>query len=636
MPKDTSRPAIAAPAARRAARRLLILLVPALLALAGAGWARAQSGPGVIAYSGVDHNIWRIAADGSARRQLTQDGSSDNPAWVPNGSQILFSSLRDQKVISTTEGAITLSQIYRMNSDGSAQTRLSDGSADDRFPEVIASGDRVIFLRNHNWRAGPTGPVRDTDVGSMRLDGTDYRAHGTQVTDQKTRIDRYPARSSSDGTKIVLIRQEQGKSSQIQVLDVASGRFNTVTLAMDRGAADGTVEYLWPRFDPQGHIVVLRRSFAFGPVDTRLLSLDTSGANVQTLISGLQFESLANGFDVNWPARTLVGARSPELPGGMRPEEIYLFDLAAGTAGRPLDSGHAPAFVSGAGAPAQPTATAAPATPPPGATPGPGGPIISTADPLFYSVWERVDRPVKEGQAVRSWVWGPEAHTSLQEPYGDSTRLVQYFDKARMERNPATDQKPAFVTNGLLVVEMLSGRVQTGPNQYETRSPATIAIGGDGAGNPAPSYAVLARVSSLLGENKAPSAMRSPVTTTLSADGAKGAITFPATERIGYYAAETGHNIPDVFFNFLNQSGKVYVRDGYHTGVVLDWVFTVGYPISEPYWTRMSIAGKAQDVMVQAFQRQILTYIPSYQPPWNVQFGNVGTQYFQWRYGKMP
>ena len=40
--------------------------------------------------------------------------------------------------------------------------------------------------------------------------------------------------------------------------------------------------------------------------------------------------------------------------------------------------------------------------------------------------------------------------------------------------------------------------------------------------------------------------------------------------------------------------------------------------------------------MVQAFQRQMLTYIPDYQPPWNVQFGNVGMQYYQWRYGKSP
>jgi hypothetical protein len=70
--------------------------------------------------------------------------------------------------------------------------------------------------------------------------------------------------------------------------------------------------------------------------------------------------------------------------------------------------------------------------------------------------------------------------------------------------------------------------------------------------------------------------------------------------------------------------------------VVLDWVFTVGYPVTEPYWTRMSIAGQVRDVMVQAFQRQVLTYIPDYQAPWNVQFGNVGLQYYQWRYGKTP
>jgi hypothetical protein len=62
----------------------------------------------------------------------------------------------------------------------------------------------------------------------------------------------------------------------------------------------------------------------------------------------------------------------------------------------------------------------------------------------------------------------------------------------------------------------------------------------------------------------------------------------------------------------------------------------VGYPVTEPYWTRMSIAGQVRNVMVQAFQRQVLTYIPDYQAPWNVQFGNVGMQYYQWRYGKTP
>ena len=44
---------------------------------------------------------------------------------------------------------------------------------------------------------------------------------------------------------------------------------------------------------------------------------------------------------------------------------------------------------------------------------------------------------------------------------------MQYFDKARMEINdPNGDRNNLyFVTNGRLVVEMISGRVQTGDDQ---------------------------------------------------------------------------------------------------------------------------------------------------------------------------
>ena len=61
------------------------------------------------------------------------------------------------------------------------------------------------------------------------------------------------------------------------------------------------------------------------------------------------------------------------------------------------------------------------------------------------------------------------------EPYRESPggqRQVQYFDKARMEiNNPNGDRNnPFFVTNGRLVVEMVSGRIQTGENQYNSRA----------------------------------------------------------------------------------------------------------------------------------------------------------------------
>src|SRR5436853_6522744 len=78
------------------------------------------------------------------------------------------------------------------------------------------------------------------------------------------------------------------------------------------------------------------------------------------------------------------------------------------------------------------------------------------ADGAFQQLWEWTDAPVAAGQAQRSWYWGPAPGASLNEPYSGSKtgmRLVQYFDKARMEvNNPNGDRSsPWFVTTGLLV-----------------------------------------------------------------------------------------------------------------------------------------------------------------------------------------
>ncbi|MEZ4520642.1 MAG: hypothetical protein R3A46_03205 [Thermomicrobiales bacterium] len=55
----------------------------------------------------------------------------------------------------------------------------------------------------------------------------------------------------------------------------------------------------------------------------------------------------------------------------------------------------------------------------------------------FFRTWQRTDWPVRELLAERSWIWGPEAFTTeLVENYEEApgnTRIVQYFDKSRME-----------------------------------------------------------------------------------------------------------------------------------------------------------------------------------------------------------
>ena len=98
------------------------------------------------------------------------------------------------------------------------------------------------------------------------------------------------------------------------------------------------------------------------------------------------------------------------------------------------------------------------------------------ADPAFQAVWQRTDAPVAEGKVARTWVWGPTPGKSMQEPFAEGpggSHLVQYFDKARMEiNNPnGNPADPFYVTNGLLVVEMISGNMQTGANTFSPFKP---------------------------------------------------------------------------------------------------------------------------------------------------------------------
>jgi hypothetical protein len=277
------------------------------------------------------------------------------------------------------------------------------------------------------------------------------------------------------------------------------------------------------------------------------------------------------------------------------------------------------------------------------------------AHPAFKSVWARTDYPVYARTAERSWVWGPGPFASKVEPMAQSpggTRQVQYFDKARMEiNNPNADpDSPWFVTNGLLVYEMISGRMQVGENQFEQREPARIIVAGDvpptmNPVNITPWYASLAKVATLApGQNEAGPKVGQEVVQFLSADGTVS--TRPPQMRPGtlpkfqYYEPTTRHNIPDVFWSFMNQRGIVYEGGRFREGQLMNWVYTLGYPLTEPYWIDIYIVGAKTTakttVMMQAFQRRVLTYNPSNPPGWQVEMGNVGRHYYEWRYGSLP
>ena len=61
--------------------------------------------------------------------------------------------------------------------------------------------------------------------------------------------------------------------------------------------------------------------------------------------------------------------------------------------------------------------------------------------------------------------------------------------------------------------------------------------------------------------------------------------------------------------------------------------YATGYPITEAYWASVKVAGVTQDVLMQCFERRCLTYTPGNPAGWQVEAGNVGRHYYQWRYG---
>ncbi len=265
-------------------------------------------------------------------------------------------------------------------------------------------------------------------------------------------------------------------------------------------------------------------------------------------------------------------------------------------------------------------------------------------DIAFRQVWERTDLPTEAAAVKRTYIWGPALFIAPDgpklprtEPYRDlegGLRAVQYFEKARME---LTTLDRGRVTAGLLVREMISGMIQLGDTQMEPYAPAGVPVAGDPMNNPSPTYGTLAKVASLTpGTNSAADRTGAPIDGALNTAGAivpLVAIADPTT--YAYYVPETKHNIAAPFWTFLTRQGLVVGADGKTAmGKLFDPpFFAVGLPITEPFWTKAIVGGKAQDVLMQAFERRVLTYTPTNPDGFKVEMGNVGAAYARWRYG---
>ena len=245
------------------------------------------------------------------------------------------------------------------------------------------------------------------------------------------------------------------------------------------------------------------------------------------------------------------------------------------------------------------------------------------ASPSFKVAWER-------GEAAFPNFWGPLslAKDGMPEMYKEAPsgqRLVQYFDKARMElTNPAT---PTIVTNGLLTVELKTGKVQLGDNTFEQRTPARINIAGD-PGSDSLTYADLAKLPERDAERALPDLqpprafvngqiMMTPELLVPGLPSEPGRLYGPYVQDPG---KRYGQYVLKPFYDFIN--------------LIPQGQAAIGYPISPAIIVSVKIGGTPTYVLVQAFERRVLTLalnslnLASLRP----EFGNIGQHYYRWRY----
>ncbi|MDQ6694661.1 MAG: hypothetical protein M3014_09615 [Chloroflexota bacterium] len=267
-------------------------------------------------------------------------------------------------------------------------------------------------------------------------------------------------------------------------------------------------------------------------------------------------------------------------------------------------------------------------------------------DPAFRQLWDCTDLPVSVHRADRAWIWGPQAIAAKEEPYAEGAagqHMVEYFDKGRMEiAGPTRQGEPlAGVSSGLLVVEMISGRVRTGRDRSVQKVPSTAPLAGDDlAPSQALTYASLARVASLTGDNPATDRTGQMVLESLDAVGrVTPAPSAPREVKYAHFEPTLKHNMPGIFWDYLHSKGLIYSGGIYSNDTLLtgacggNWIDTVGLPITEPYWITISRNGTKRHVLMQAYQRRILIYWQEKPAGYEVEAANTGRDYFNWRYG---
>lgn len=213
-------------------------------------------------------DIFSMNADGSNVRNLTiSPGHDDHPRYSPDGSKIVFNSARQTDFTKLTEQELDNGgynyEIYVMNADGSAATRLTDYFEWDTYPSISRDGKKLLWRRVlPEGGSGESG--LNSEIFLSDIDGKNIKNLSNHPS-----FDGYPVWSPDESLIAFASNRDGAKPLEfnIYVLEPETGEVTRLTETL----AD--TEQVRPAWSADGKTIAFNRDYPDGRSEIHLLDV---------------------------------------------------------------------------------------------------------------------------------------------------------------------------------------------------------------------------------------------------------------------------------------------------------------------------------------------------------------------------